>query len=92
MTTGTAGLQLASGKADIFEFVVRLLPDLLGLLPDWLQGPVIALCVLSFVVLAVRRVKRRIARRRARRQGQEPRGADFLGSYAPPQTQRDAPR
>ena len=85
----TTGLPLASGKAEIFEFVLKFLPD-------WVQITVIALVVLFFVARWLLKLKRRIAYRRAVRQGRpihaaaqygQGRGADHLGDYAPRQSQ-----
>ncbi|MET9578274.1 hypothetical protein ABZY30_22320 [Streptomyces massasporeus] len=85
----SAGLPQASVKSQIFE-------SLLGFLPDWVQITVLALIVLAVVASWVVKIKRKIAYRRAVRNGQpvhaaaqygQGRGADFLGQYAPQQTQ-----
>ncbi|MDQ0712052.1 negative regulator of sigma E activity [Streptomyces luteogriseus] len=87
----SAGLPQASVKSQIFE-------SLLGFLPDWVQITVLALIVLAVVASWVVKIKRKIAYRRAVRNGQpvhaaaqygQGRGADFLGQYAPQQTQPD---
>ncbi|MEU0218845.1 hypothetical protein ABZ281_28780 [Streptomyces sp. NPDC006265] len=85
----SAGLPQASVKSQIFE-------SLLGFLPDWVQITVLALIVLAVVASWVVKIKRKIAYRRAVRDGQpvhaaaqfgQGRGADYLGQYAPQQTQ-----
>ncbi|MEU9229682.1 hypothetical protein AB0D40_35695 [Streptomyces massasporeus] len=85
----SAGLPQASVKSQIFE-------SLLGFLPDWVQITVLALIVLAVVASWVVKIKRKIAYRRAVRNGQpvhaaaqygQGRGADYLGQYAPQQTQ-----
>ncbi|MFF5311977.1 hypothetical protein [Streptomyces massasporeus] len=87
----SAGLPQASVKSQIFE-------SLLGFLPDWVQITVLALIVLAVVASWVVKIKRKIAHRRAVRNGQpvhaaaqygQGRGADYLGQYAPRQTQQD---
>ncbi|MFF5845252.1 hypothetical protein ACIP4T_38705 [Streptomyces massasporeus] len=87
----SAGLPQASVKSQIFE-------SLLGFLPDWVQITVLALIVLAVVASWVVKIKRKIAYRRAVRNGQpvhaaaqygQGRGADYLGQYAPQQTQPD---
>ncbi|MFF7869659.1 hypothetical protein ACFZCT_24825 [Streptomyces qaidamensis] len=86
----SAGLPQASVKSQIFE-------SLLGFLPDWVQITVLALIVLAVVASWVVKIKRKIAHRRAVRTGQpvhaaaqygQGRGADYLGEYAPQQTQQ----
>ncbi|MFF5961278.1 hypothetical protein [Streptomyces luteogriseus] len=85
----SAGLPQVSVKSQIFE-------SLLGFLPDWVQITVLALIVLAVVASWVVKIKRKIAYRRAVRTGQpvhaaaqygQGRGADYLGQYAPQQTQ-----
>ncbi|MFD8234914.1 hypothetical protein ACFV20_23935 [Streptomyces sp. NPDC059696] len=85
----STGLPQASVKSQIFE-------SLLGFLPDWVQITVLALIVLAVVASWVVKIKRKIAYRRAVRNGQpvhaaarygQGRGADYLGQYAPQQTQ-----
>ncbi|MER7482762.1 hypothetical protein ABTX60_34860 [Streptomyces sp. NPDC126510] len=85
----STGLPQASVKSQIFESV-------LGFLPDWVQITVLALIVLAVVASWVVKIKRKIAYRRAVRNGQpvhaaaqygQGRGADYLGQYAPQQTQ-----
>ncbi|MFF7379740.1 hypothetical protein ACFY96_31415 [Streptomyces massasporeus] len=87
----SAGQPQASVKSQIFE-------SLLGFLPDWVQITVLALIVLAVVASWVVKIKRKIAYRRAVRNGQpvhaaaqygQGRGADYLGQYAPQQTQPD---
>ncbi|MET7292594.1 hypothetical protein ABZS79_10680 [Streptomyces griseoloalbus] len=81
----SAGMPLASVKAQIFESV-------LGFLPDWVQITVLALILLAVVASWAVKVKRKIAHRRAVRTGQpihaaaqygQGNGADHLGQYAP---------
>ncbi|MEU9915539.1 hypothetical protein [Streptomyces sp. NPDC051001] len=83
----SAGVQLASGKSEIFEFVLKFMPD-------WVQITVIALVVLAVLVSWGVKLKRRIDCRRAVRNGQpvhaaaqygQRSGADYLGAYAPQQ-------
>jgi hypothetical protein len=85
----STGLSQASVKSQIFE-------SLLGFLPDWVQITVLALIVLAVVASWVVKIKRKIAYRRAVRTGQpvhaaaqygQGRGADYLGQYAPQETQ-----
>ncbi|MGW7499405.1 hypothetical protein ACWGKA_34655 [Streptomyces luteogriseus] len=89
----SAGLPQASVKSQIFE-------SLLGFLPDWVQITVLALIVLAVLASWVVKIKRKIAYRRAVRTGQpvhaaaqhgQGRGADYLGQYAPQQTQQTQP-
>ncbi len=84
------GVPLASAKSQIFE-------ALLGFLPDWVQIAVLSLVVLVVVASWVVKLKRKIAYRRAVRAGRpvhaaaqygQGRGADYLGQYAPQQTQQ----
>ncbi|MFH8801531.1 hypothetical protein ACH4F6_18325 [Streptomyces sp. NPDC017936] len=94
MSNVSAGVPLASGKGEIFELVLRFLPD-------WVQITVLALVVLVVVASWILKLKRRIDHRRAVRAGVPaqapagtgPRGADFLGPYAPrPNQQHQAPQ
>ncbi|MDF3142435.1 MULTISPECIES: hypothetical protein [unclassified Streptomyces] len=86
----STGVPLASGKGEIFEIVLRFMPD-------WVQIPVLVLIVLLVVGSWVFKLKRTIDRRRAMREGQavhaaaqhgQGRGADYLGPYAPQQSVR----
>ncbi|MFD3315277.1 hypothetical protein [Streptomyces sp. NPDC058694] len=83
---------LASWKSEIFDVVLRFLPD-------WVQ--IAVLCVVVAVVLATwaYKLKHKLAHRRAVRAGQpvhaaaqygQGRGADYLGAYAPQARQDDA--
>ncbi|MES5822216.1 hypothetical protein [Streptomyces sp. RG80] len=83
----SAGMQMASGKSEIFEFVLRFMPD-------WVQITVVALVVLAVLVSWAVKLKRKIDYRRALRNGQpvhaaarygQRSGADYLGAYAPQQ-------
>ncbi|MEV7888261.1 hypothetical protein ACWD3I_30990 [Streptomyces sp. NPDC002817] len=83
----SAGMQLASGKSEIFEAVLKFMPD-------WVQITVIALVVLVVLVSWGVKLKRKIDYRRAVRNGQpvhaaarygQRSGADYLGAYAPQQ-------
>jgi hypothetical protein len=83
-------VSLASGKGEIFEIVLKFMPD-------WVQIPVLVLIVLLVVGSWVFKLKRRIDRRRAMRDGRavhaaaqhgQGRGADYLGPYAPQQSVR----
>ncbi|MFJ5998444.1 hypothetical protein [Streptomyces sp. NPDC092370] len=85
----STGLPQASVKSQIFE-------SLLGFLPAWVQITVLTLIVLAVVASWVVKIKRKIAYRRAVRTGQpvhaaaqygQGRGVDYLGQYAPQQTQ-----
>lgn len=85
----STGVTLASVKSQIFEAV-------LGFLPDWVQITVLALIVLAVVGSWIVKLKRKLAYRRAVRSGQpvhaaarygQGRGADYLGAYAPQQTE-----
>ncbi|WP_416969310.1 hypothetical protein [Streptomyces sp. 4F14] len=87
----------ASGKSEIFQFVLQFMPD-------WIQIP--ALCLIIGLVLVSwgLKLRRKWLLRRALRQagvtqgpvvlqqGDGTRGADFLGAYAPPQPQAEGPR
>ncbi|MFJ6987893.1 MULTISPECIES: hypothetical protein [unclassified Streptomyces] len=97
-----AGVPLASGKSEIFEIVLRFLPE-------WVQIAVLALIVLAVVASWVLKLKRKIDHRRAVRTGVvapapvapggQGSGADHLGAWAPqnqpharqPQTPPQAP-
>ncbi|MEX3106833.1 MULTISPECIES: hypothetical protein [unclassified Streptomyces] len=90
-------MSLASGKSEIFQFVLQFLPD-------WIQIPalclIIGLVVLSWVLKLRRKWLLRRALRQAgagqgavvQQQGDGTRGADFLGAYAPRQPQSEGPR
>ncbi|MFC7845439.1 hypothetical protein [Streptomyces sp. NPDC057382] len=89
----SASLPQASAKSEIFEVVLRFLPE-------WVQITVLALIVLAVVASWAVKIKRKIAHRRAVRNGQpvhaaaqygQGRGADHLGSYAP-QPAQSAPQ
>ncbi|MFJ8940130.1 hypothetical protein ACIRL0_31170 [Streptomyces sp. NPDC102365] len=81
----------ASWKSEIFQSVV-------GFLPDWAQGTALGAFVLAVVTLWALKMKRRLAYHRAVRTGRpipesaryaQGRGADHLGSYAPPPRRDD---
>jgi hypothetical protein len=82
----SSGMQLASGKSEIFEAVLKFMPD-------WVQITVLVLVVLVVVVSWGIKIKRKIDYRRALRSGQpvhaarygQRSGADYLGAYAPQQ-------
>ncbi|WP_369167938.1 hypothetical protein AB5J49_08650 [Streptomyces sp. R28] len=83
-------VSLASGKGEIFEIVLKFMPD-------WVQIPVFVLIVLLVLGSWVFKLKRKIDRRRATRDGQavpaaaqhgQGRGSDYLGPYAPQQAVR----
>ncbi|MEG8278421.1 hypothetical protein [Streptomyces sp. AHA2] len=85
----SASLPQASAKSEMFEVVLRFLPD-------WVQITVLALIVLALVASWVVKIKRKIVHRRAVRNGRpvhaaaqygQGRGADYLGQYAPQQAQ-----
>jgi hypothetical protein len=87
----SAGVSLASGKGEIFEFVLKFMPD-------WVQITVLALVVLAVLLSWGFKIKRKIDYRRALRGGQpaqaapqygQGRGADYLGAYAPQNRQGD---
>lgn len=78
---------MASGKSEIFEAVLKFMPD-------WVQITVLALVVLVVLVSWGVKLKRKIDYRRAVRSGQpvhaaaqygQRSGADYLGAYAPQQ-------
>ncbi|TLS43186.1 hypothetical protein FE633_26945 [Streptomyces montanus] len=84
------GVPQASGKSEIFEVVLRFMPD-------WVQFTVLGLVLLAVLVSWGVKLKRKLAYRRAVREGRpmhaaaqygQGRGADYLGSYAP-QTRQD---
>ncbi|TPQ17015.1 hypothetical protein [Streptomyces sporangiiformans] len=84
------GVPQASGKSEIFEAVLRFMPD-------WVQVTVLGLVLLAVLVSLGVKLKRKLAYRRAVREGRpmhaaaqygQGRGADYLGSYAP-QTRQD---
>ncbi|MET9732211.1 hypothetical protein ABZZ79_16650 [Streptomyces sp. NPDC006458] len=78
----SSGVQLASGKSEIFEALLKFMPE-------WVQITVLALVVLVVVISWVVKLKRKIDQRRARRSGvpvmvpSQGSGADHLGPYAP---------
>jgi hypothetical protein len=85
----STGMQLASGKSEIFEFALRFMPD-------WVQHVGLALIVLAVLVSWGIKIKRKIDYRRAVRNGRpthsaaqygQRSGADYLGAYAPQQVQ-----
>ncbi|KND26881.1 hypothetical protein [Streptomyces acidiscabies] len=90
-------MTLASGKSEIFQFVLQFLPD-------WIQIPVLCLIIGLVVLSWVLKLRRKWLLRRALRQvgagqgavvqqrGDGTRGADFLGAYAPQQPQAEGPR
>jgi hypothetical protein len=84
------GVPQASGKSEIFEAVLRFMPD-------WVQVTVLGLVLLAVLVSLGVKLQRKLAYRRAVREGRpmhaaaqygQGRGADHLGSYAP-QTRQD---
>ncbi|MGW3425225.1 hypothetical protein [Streptomyces phaeochromogenes] len=83
---------LASWKSEIFEVVLRFLPD-------WVQIAVLCLVVVAVLATWAYKLKNKLAYRRAVRAGRpvhaaaqygQGRGADYLGSYAPSTRQDDA--
>ncbi|MFE1292150.1 hypothetical protein [Streptomyces sp. NPDC058751] len=91
MTNESAGVPLASGKGEIFELVLKFMPD-------WVQVTVLVLIVLAVVGSWIVKIKRKIQYRRAVRAGVpvhaaaqygQGRGADYLGEYAPQQNQQN---
>ncbi|MFJ4788080.1 hypothetical protein [Streptomyces sp. NPDC088794] len=83
------GVPLASGKSEIFEAVLKFMPD-------WVQITVLGLIVLAVVASWVLKLVAKIKYRRAVRNGVpvhaaaqygQGRGADYLGEYAPQQAQ-----
>ncbi|MFE9774197.1 hypothetical protein ACFYOV_21475 [Streptomyces sp. NPDC005931] len=88
----STGVSTASGKAEIFEAVLKFMPD-------WVQITVLALVVLVLLVSWAVKIKRKIAYRRAVRNGQpihaaarhgQAPGAAYLGQYAPQQQPQTA--
>ncbi|MGW6015873.1 hypothetical protein [Streptomyces sp. NPDC055210] len=82
----------ASWKSEVFQSVV-------GFLPDWAQGTALGVFVLAVVTPWALKMKRKFVYHRAVRAGRpipesarfaQGRGADHLGSYAPP-PRRDDP-
>jgi len=89
MTSVSTGVPLASGRGEIFELVLKFMPD-------WVQITVLALVVLAVVGSWIVKLKRKIQYWRAVRAGRpvhaaaqygQGRGADYLGAYAPQQDQ-----
>ncbi|MCX4821750.1 hypothetical protein OG883_18025 [Streptomyces sp. NBC_01142] len=92
------GQPQASIAKNIFEGVIQFLPD-------WLEIPLLCLLALIIVLGWVQSIRGKIARRRAARtaqpvgapqpvaasQGDQGRGADYLGPYAPAQPQAPQP-
>ncbi|MFJ5777962.1 hypothetical protein [Streptomyces sp. NPDC093094] len=78
----SVGVPLASGKSEIFEALLKFMPD-------WVQITVLALVILAVLASWAVKLKRRIDRRRALRSGApvpvpaQRSGADHLGPYAP---------
>ncbi|MFI1396783.1 hypothetical protein [Streptomyces sp. NPDC020681] len=75
----------------------QIVGGIIGLLPDWLEIPLLCLLFLAIVAGWIRSIRSKLAQRRAVRSvapvaapqsgRQEPSGADFLGAYAPQQRQ-----
>ena len=89
MTDVATGMPLASGRSEIFELVLKFMPD-------WVQFTVLGLIVLAVVASWALKLKRKIQYWRAVRTGApvhaaaqhgQGRGADYLGAYAPQQNQ-----
>jgi hypothetical protein len=89
MSNVSAEVSLAGGKSEIFEFFLRFMPE-------WVQITVLALIVLAVLASWILKLKRKIAHRRAVRAGVpvhaaaqygQGSGADYLGAYAPQQSQ-----
>ncbi|MFE2532266.1 hypothetical protein [Streptomyces sp. NPDC059371] len=89
MTSVSTGVPLASGKGEIFELVLKFMPD-------WVQFTVLALIVLAVLGSWILKLTRKIRYWRAVRAGVpvhaaaqygQGRGADYLGAYAPQQNQ-----
>ncbi|CAM5237497.1 hypothetical protein [Streptomyces aurantiogriseus] len=94
MSNASAEVPLASGKSEIFEAVLRFMPE-------WVQITVLSLIVLAVVISWILKLKRKIEHRRAVRAGApvhaaaqygQGRGADYLGAYAPQQSQQAQPQ
>lgn len=90
MTSVSTGVPLASGKGEIFELVLKFLPD-------WVQVTVLALIVLAVLGSWILKLTRKIRYWRAVRAGVpvhaaaqygQGRGADYLGAYAPQRNQQ----
>ncbi|MFF3324159.1 hypothetical protein [Streptomyces sp. NPDC002889] len=87
-----SGQPQASIAKNIFE-------GLISFLPDWLEIPLLCLFFLLVVLGWVQSLRKKIAQRRLARtaqpvsapQGDQGRGADFLGPYAPAQQQYPQP-
>ena len=88
----SADVPLASGKSEIFEIVLKFMPD-------WVQVPVLCLIVAAVLFSWGLKLKRWIAGRRGASAGApvqvaaqhgQGRGADYLGAYAPQQAQAQA--
>ncbi|MEU9138019.1 hypothetical protein AB0D33_19000 [Streptomyces sp. NPDC048404] len=91
MTSVSTGVPLASGKGEIFELVLKFMPD-------WVQVTVLALIVLAVLGSWILKLTRKIKYWRAVRAGVpvhaaarygQGRGADYLGAYAPQRNQPD---
>ncbi|MFE2299718.1 hypothetical protein ACFXAW_16125 [Streptomyces sp. NPDC059445] len=91
MTSVSDGVPLASGKGEIFELVLKFMPD-------WVQVTVLALIVLAVLGSWILKLTRKIRYWRAVRAGVpvhaaaqygQGRGADYLGAYAPQQNQQN---
>ncbi|MFD5522062.1 hypothetical protein [Streptomyces sp. NPDC127066] len=91
MTSMSTGMPLASGKGEIFELVLKFMPD-------WVQVTVLALVVLAVLGSWILKLTRKIQYWRAVRAGVpvhaaarhgQGRGADYLGAYAPQQNQQN---
>ncbi|MFM9614283.1 hypothetical protein DF268_34620 [Streptomyces sp. V2] len=86
-------MSLASGKSEIFQFVLQFLPD-------WIQIPALCLIIGLVVLSWALKLRRKWLLRQAgagqgavvQQQGDGTRGADFLGAYAPRQPQSEGPR
>ncbi|MFD6555880.1 hypothetical protein [Streptomyces sp. NPDC058398] len=91
MTSVSTGVPLASGKGEIFELVLKFMPD-------WVQITVLALVVLAVLGSWILKLTRKIKYWRAVRAGVpvhaaarygQGRGADHLGAYAPQRNRTD---
>lgn len=85
MTSVSTGVPLASGKGEIFELVLKFMPD-------WVQIAVLVLIVAAVLGSWTLKLIRKIRYWRAVRAGVpvhaaaqygQGRGADYLGAYAP---------
>ncbi|MFI9581613.1 hypothetical protein ACIHCQ_07150 [Streptomyces sp. NPDC052236] len=86
-------MEYGQPQASRFGIVLDVIDAIVTFLPDWAQWTALSVVVAGFGCLGAVKVRRRIQYRSAVRAGRpvhaaarygQGRGADYLGSYAPP--------